>query len=296
MSDRRFLAANGRVARSELEGIVDADLFTDGKVHSLSASAWLLDSPWGRAGRQLIFGDRFVELERERGWSFGYSSKDGYVGYVRETCLDRSFRPTHRVAVRSTFALESANAEALPVQDLHLNSEVRVTERSGAWCRIAPRDRMYVPAAHLVECGSRDGDVVGWARIMLGTPYVWAGNSGFGIDCSGLVQAAFHAAGLECPPDSDLQEAMPGGRLSEADTLNAADLVFWGGHVAIASGEGTLIHANAHHMSVVEEPVETAVARIASTGTGPVTSRLRPACMTRRMLGPRRKQATRRRG
>ncbi len=296
MSDRRFLAANGRVARSELQGIVEADLFTEGNVYSLAESAWLLDSPWGQADRQLIFGDRFVELERQGGWSFGYSSKDGYVGYVGTTCLVRTFRPTHRVTVRSTYARADPNAKASLVQVLHLNSEVRVTERSDAWCRIVSRDLLHVPAAHLTEVEASDGHVVGWARVMLGTPYVWAGNSGFGIDCSGLVQAAFHAAGLECPPDSDLQEAMPGERISESDILNAGDLVFWNGHVAIASGDGTLIHANAHHMSVVEEPVESAVARIASTDTGPVTSRLRPTHVKRRRLGPRRKQATRRRG
>ena len=296
MSDRRFLAANGRVARSELKGSVEAGLFTDGKEFSLAGSAWLLDSPWGRADRQLIFGDRFVELEREGTWSFGYSSKDGYVGYVWATRLDKTFRPTHRVTARSTYARADPNVRTSFEQHLHLNSEVRVTERCGAWCRIASSDRLYVPAAHLAELGSRDGDVVRWVRVMLGTPYVWAGNSGFGIDCSGLVQAAFHAAGLECPPDSDLQEAMPGERLSETDTLDAGDLVFWNGHVAIASGDGTLIHANAHHMSVVEEPVAAAVARIASTDTGPVTSRLRPTRVKRRRLGPRRKQATRRRG
>ncbi|MYH57672.1 MAG: NlpC/P60 family protein [Boseongicola sp. SB0675_bin_26] len=286
MSDRRFLAANGRVARRDLKGIVDADLFTDGKVYSLAETAWLLHSPGGRAVRQLTFGDRFVELDREGGWSFGYSSKDGYVGHVESACLDRAFRPTHRVAVRSTFALANASVQALPVRDLHLNSGVRVTERSGAWCRITSRDRMYVPAAHLAKLDSGDGDVAGWARVMLGTPYVWAGNSGFGIDCSGLVQAAFHAAGLECPPDSDLQEAMPGERLSATDALNAGDLVFWKGHVAIAGGEGTLIHANAHHMSVVEEPAETAAARIAATDTGSVTSRLRPTRVTRLWHGP----------
>ncbi|MDE0522249.1 MAG: C40 family peptidase [Boseongicola sp.] len=296
MSDRRFLAANGRVARSELQGLVEADLFTDGKAYSVAESAWLLESPWGQAVRQLIFGDRFVELERQGSWSFGYSSKDGYVGYVGATCLARAFRPTHRVMVRSTYARADPNAKASLVRDLHLNSEVRVTERLGAWCRIVSRDRLHVPAAHLTEVGSRDGNVVGWARVMLGTPYVWAGNSGYGIDCSGLVQAAFHAAGLECPPDSDLQEAMPGERLSESDTLNAGDLVFWNGHVAIASGNDTLIHANAHHMSVVEERVATALARMASTDTGPATSRLRPTRLKRMRLGPREKQVTRQRG
>ncbi|NNJ67984.1 MAG: hypothetical protein HKP54_08075, partial [Boseongicola sp.] len=47
-------------------------------------------------------------------------------------------------------------------------------------------------------------------------------------------------------------------------------------HVAISTGESTLVHANAHHMAVVEEPVEEAVSRIAASDTGPVTLRLRP--------------------
>jgi len=37
-----------------------------------------------------------------------------------------------------------------------------------------------------------------------------------------------------------------------------------------------MIHANAHHMATVEEPIAPAISRIAATDTGPVTTRLRP--------------------
>ncbi len=52
--------------------------------------------------------------------------------------------------------------------------------------------------------------------------------------------------------------------------------MFWKDHVAIETGDGTLIHANAHHMSVTEEPRHVVMSRIAATETGPVTARLRP--------------------
>jgi hypothetical protein len=52
--------------------------------------------------------------------------------------------------------------------------------------------------------------------------------------------------------------------------------MFWKGHVALATGSQTLIHANAHHMSVVEEAIDDAVVRIAASETGDVTTRLRP--------------------
>ena len=105
---------------------------------------------------------------------------------------------------------------------------------------------------------------------------MWAGNSGFGIDCSGLVQVAMGAGGLACAPDSDLQAAMPGEHLVEDAVLEPGDLIFWKGHVAMATGPEMMIHANAHHMMVVEEEIGSAIARIAATDTGPVTLRLRP--------------------
>ena len=53
------------------------------------------------------------------------------------------------------------------------------------------------------------------------------------------------------------------------------DLIFWAGHVGMVSAPGRLIHANAHHMAVVEEDLEPAIARIAATGSA-VLRRLRP--------------------
>jgi hypothetical protein len=49
------------------------------------------------------------------------------------------------------------------------------------------------------------------------------------------------------------------------------DIVFWKGHVGFLSAPNTLLHANAFHMSVVEEDFGAACARIAQT-EGPVTA------------------------
>ena len=101
------------------------------------------------------------------------------------------------------------------------------------------------------------------------------GNSGTGIDCSGLVQAALLAAGHPCPGDSDLQEAVLGAALEPGIAPERGDLYFWKGHAAMAVDAETLIHANAHHMAVAYEPIAAAIARIAAQGGGPVTSRRR---------------------
>ena len=54
--------------------------------------------------------------------------------------------------------------------------------------------------------------------------------------------------------------------------------MFWKGHVGIMTTRFMLLHANAHHMAVVVEPLRSAVDRIARAGL-PISSlkRLREA-------------------
>jgi cell wall-associated NlpC family hydrolase len=63
-----------------------------------------------------------------------------------------------------------------------------------------------------------------------------------------------------------MQERALGQPISLAG-LQRGDLIFWKGHVAIALGRNSLIHANAFHMQVAVEPVADAVTRIGATGS-----------------------------
>jgi cell wall-associated NlpC family hydrolase len=90
-----------------------------------------------------------------------------------------------------------------------------------------------------------------------------------GVDCSGLLQVALQAGGIACPRDSDMQQAELGSALlveARLDGLRRGDMVFWPGHVGVMTDAFLLLHANAHHMAVVIEPLKTAVGRIARSG------------------------------
>jgi peptidoglycan DL-endopeptidase CwlO len=84
---------------------------------------------------------------------------------------------------------------------------------------------------------------VAFAEQQLGVPYLWGGTTASGYDCSGLIQAAWHAAGVELPRTT-YDQVNAGTRISR-DQLQPGDLVFsYGlGHVQLYIGHSAVIEA-----------------------------------------------------
>ena len=102
--------------------------------------------------------------------------------------------------------------------------------------------------------GSRGSKILATARSKLGKPYVWgAASDDVGYDCSGLVQVAYAAAGIELAHSSATQ-CTAGSRVSQ-DQAQPGDLVCWDGHVALYAGGNTIVEAATEGVPVRETTV-----------------------------------------
>jgi peptidoglycan DL-endopeptidase CwlO len=98
---------------------------------------------------------------------------------------------------------------------------------------------------------------VAFAYAQLGKPYQWGATGPDSYDCSGLVQAAWAAAGVAIPRDTYEQwAALP--HIASSD-IQPGDLLYYDGvgHVAMYVGDGYIIDAPQTGMDVERIPMDT---------------------------------------
>ncbi|MDN6557134.1 MAG: NlpC/P60 family protein [Acidipropionibacterium acidipropionici] len=94
------------------------------------------------------------------------------------------------------------------------------------------------------SASGRAATAIAFAKSKIGGPYVYGGTGPTGYDCSGLMQAAWAAAGVSLPRTS--QEQFGAGTSVSTSNLQPGDLVFYysgPSHVGMYIGGGQIVHA-----------------------------------------------------
>jgi len=220
----------------------------------------------GRADTQALMGDRVVVLalppKRPRWARVVVPSQPspldgrGYPGWVPRrqltartpaSSLRRATVVTRTAWLRQDRPDPSRLFRISLGTDLPLVSEsstfVRVRTPAGAVRRLA-RGAVAVHAVGQPAVTATRSSLVDTAELFVGLPYLWAGASGFGVDCSGLTWLDYRIHGLRIPRD-----ALPQSRRgSPVARPRRGDLMFYASsglvhHVSMFVGDGRMVHS-----------------------------------------------------
>jgi NlpC/P60 family/Bacterial dipeptidyl-peptidase Sh3 domain len=277
IGDKRTTPIRGDLADIKLAGLLFAPHYAVPLIRSCAVPSSIMheQADGDSTGiSELIYGEDFAVLDVAGQWAWGYTVHDDYLGYVDLAALCERPSAQHFVVESGALLLSKPDFKSKTLMRLYMGAKLACGAVSDCGEYLAC-DGGWVHKGHVAEFGAVAGDPASLAEKLLGTPYLWGGRSGNAIDCSGLVQLVYGMKGIHLPRDTDMQQDMAGRALMDDEPLIRNDLVYFTGHVGIMADETNLIHATAHHMKLVVEPLDVVTQRNAREEGPAITARRR---------------------
>jgi len=226
---------------------------------------WLV----GKIETQALYGQEVTILSSSGDWyeiavkdQFTPKNKMGYPGWVPKNHIVQMNNNYTEcpIAIVSEPAIEIFSDSTLkePFIDVSFNTTLPIIKEDKELLHVlTPVDGVkFIRKSDVKVIGKgaeisqpTEVDIVNTAKGFLGLPYLWAGTSGFGFDCSGFTYSVYKQYGITLPRDSAVQ-ATNGTAVSLSD-LEPGDLLFYSHdkgkgnvhHVSMYIGDGLMIHS-----------------------------------------------------
>jgi gamma-D-glutamyl-L-lysine dipeptidyl-peptidase len=199
---------------------------------------------------QLVYGE-MVKIIEDNGtkWLKVECLYDQYIGYAMKNQLEASEtymlgEASFIIANHLGMLRKDNTVVQLPIGSILYEDEVKYFD--GEYLKMNE-------LSYLVD------KIVGYAKSLLGTAYLWGGKTSFGLDCSGYTQLIFKLNGIKLPRDA-YQQAAVGVTVLSLTEAQIGDLVFFEDtnkkkiHVGILLNHNEVIHcAGSVHIDTIDE-------------------------------------------
>jgi len=214
-----------------------------------------------------------VRVMQQENW-FLIQTPDNYKGWVYPSAIAwmtkeeyNAWNEAEKVVVTSHygFTYSDASEDSQPVSDIVAGNRLKLIDNEGAFFKVEypdGREAYISQAISMLENEWRKSlkqdaaSIIRTARSLVGVPYLWAGTSSKGVDCSGYVRTVLYMHDIIIPRDA-YQQAMVGQRIeiaSDFSNLQPGDLIFFGRkatsetkerviHVGFYLGDKKFIHS-----------------------------------------------------
>lgn len=210
---------------------------------------------------QVLYGEEVIVTEEKNGWSAvvipsqaSDKHSDGYPGYIHAAQLvakPESWSNHQQFIIVKDHGAKLVSSEL--VLKLSFGTILLLDRMEGEIVYVhTPTGKGYLNRKNikLYDGEIADGkSLVETGKQFIGLPYLWAGNSSFGYDCSGFVYSICRANGYLIPRDAGEQSRVGNEmKLTEIEPGDALFFAYEEGkgtlhHVGLYAGDGKLLHS-----------------------------------------------------
>jgi len=210
---------------------------------------------------QLLYGDTFKRIKESSSWFKIKNDSDSYRGYIKKNNFPSNEKNTHKVYNLYANLYSSPFTKSKIKKKLSFGSKIKVIEKKIDFYKF---DNLWIKKKDLKKISYKTKDLFKDIKKFINIKYKWGGKHFAGIDCSGLVQLFLNFNNMFCPRDTK-DQIKYFKRKIELKNIRKNDLIFWKGHVAIATSKKTLIHAYGPLKKTVRMPIKKTIDIIYNT-------------------------------
>ena len=214
-----------------------------------------------KVSSQILYGEKFKILSKNKNWLKIKTLFDGYNGYIKKLGYTDNRRPTHKV-----FKLK-ANIFKRPIKKkifktnnfLPFASRISIIQENKKFLEY--EKNKWVKKEDIKKINHIEKDYLKILKLFLKTKYMWGGKSYKGLDCSAILQLYFYYNNRFYPRDTKDQLKYSKSN-NKRKKFKKGDIIFWTGHVAVCINSKNLIHAYGPEKKVLIMPINYTIKRI----------------------------------
>ena len=217
-------------------------------------------SKFSEVTSQILYGEKFKILSKNKDWIKIKSLFDNYVGYIKNENYVNNYKPTHKVYSLKAFIYNKSNNKTKTF--LPFASKFKIIHENKNYIQFDKNKWLKKKDVKKIDHKEKDFHKI--LRLFLKTKYVWGGKTFNGIDCSALLQLFYYYNNSFYPRDTKDQIKYSRKQLKRK-VFRKGDVIFWKGHVAVCIDSKQLIHAYGPEKKVLIMPIIKTIEKIERT-------------------------------
>ena len=206
---------------------------------------------------QLLYGERFKILSKNKNWVKIKTSFDNYIGYIKNENYINDFKPTHKIFVLKASIFNKAKKRTKYF--LTFASKISIIQENKNFIEFDKNK--WIKKTNVKKIDHIEKDYLKILKLFLNTKYVWGGKTYKGIDCSAILQLLYYYNNKFYPRDTK-DQIKYSIKNDKRRMFKKGDIIFWKGHVAICINSKKLIHAYGPEKKVLIMPIAETINRI----------------------------------